>query len=183
MGESTKAGDAVDKLVRAPNDKFNGLKFDVWKRTAQPVINMRHAGISDISEGRTCAEPEQISPRPSSRRSRHSRAVTRSQDADETDNQSGETPPADTSENVQPDTGSTPVDTAHLLPSCSGYSTLPAATSVLRATDDNISKLEDTKQWNRDTRLLFDVVFLSISGAVASFLLKFKLKRGELANW
>ena len=76
---------------------------------------MRHAGISDILEGRPCPEPELISPRPSSRRSRPSRAVTRSQAADETDTQSGETPPADTAENVQPDAGSTPVDTVHLL--------------------------------------------------------------------
>ena len=105
MGESTKAGDAVDKLVRALNGKFNGLKFDVWKRTAQSVISMRHAGISDILEGRPCPEPELVSPRPSSRRSRPSRAVTRSQAADETDIQSGETPSADTAENVQPDAG------------------------------------------------------------------------------
>ena len=69
MGESTKAGDAVDKLVRAINGKFNGLKFDVWKPTAQSVIIVRHAGISDILEGRPCPEPELVSPRPSSRRS------------------------------------------------------------------------------------------------------------------
>ena len=182
MGESTKAGDAVDKLVRALNGKFNGLKCDVWKRTAQSVISMRHAGISDILEGRPCPEPELVSPRPSSRGSRPSRAVTRSQAADETDIQSGETPPADTAENVQPDAGSTPVDTAHLLPSSSGYSTLPAATSVLWATDDNISNLEDIKHWHRDNGLLFDFLFLSTSGAAASFLLQFKPKRGELAN-
>ena len=182
MGESTKAGDAVDKLVRALNGKFNGLKFDVWKRTAQSVISMRHAGISDILEGRPCPEPELISPRPSSRRSRLSRAVTRSQAADKTGTQSGETPPADTAENVQPDAGSTPMDTAHLLPSSSGYSTLPAATSVLWPTDGNISNLEDIKHWHRDNRLLFDFLFLSTSGAAASFLLQFKPKRGELAN-
>ena len=139
MGVSTEAGDAVDKLVRALYGKFNGLKFDVWKRTAQSVTSMRHAEISDILEGRPCPEPELISPRPSSRRTRPSRAVTRRQATDETDTQSGETPPADTTENVQPDAGSTPVDTAHLLPSSSGYSTLPAATSALWATDDNIS--------------------------------------------
>ena len=78
---------------------------------------MRHTGISDILEAHSCPEPELISPRPSSRRSRPSRAVTRSQAADETDTQSGETLPAETAENVQPDAGSTPVDTAHLLPS------------------------------------------------------------------
>ena len=120
MGESTKTGDAVDKLVRALNGKFNGLKFDVWKRTAQSVISMRHAGISDILEGRPCPGPKLTSPRPSSRRSRPSRAVTRSQVADKTDTQSGETPPAETAEDVQPDAGITPVDTAHLLPSSSG---------------------------------------------------------------
>ena len=182
MGESTKAGDAVDRLVRALNGKFNGLKFDVKKRTAQSVISMRHAGISDILEGRPCREPELVSPRPSSRKSRPSRAVTPSQAADETDIQSGETPPADTAENVQPDTGSTPVDTVHLPPSSSGHSTLPAATSVLWTTDDNISNLEDIKHWHRDNRLLFDFLFLSTSGAAASFLLQFKPKRGELAN-
>ena len=144
---------------------------------------MRDAGISDILEGRPCPEPKHIiSPRPSSRRSRPSRAVARSQAADETDTQSGETPRAETAENVQPDAGSTPVDTAHLLPSSSGYSTLPAATSVLWATDDNISDLEDIKHWRRDDRLLFDFLFLSTSGAAASFLLQFKPKWGELAN-
>ena len=74
------------------------------------------------------------------------------------------------------------MDTVHLLPSSLGYSTLPAATSVLWATDDNISNLEDIKHWHRDNRLLFDFLFLSTSGAAASFLLQFKPKRGELAN-
>ena len=76
MGESTKAGDEVDKLVRDLNGKFNGLKFDVWKRTAQSVISTGPAGISDILEGRPCPKPKLVSPRPSSRRSRPSRALT-----------------------------------------------------------------------------------------------------------
>ena len=178
--EGEKGCDAVDKLVRALNGKFNGLKFNVWKRTAQSVISMRHAGISDILEGRPCPEPKLTSPRPFSRRSRPSRAVTRSEAADVTDTQSGETPPADTAKNVRPDAGSAPVDTAHLLlPSSLGYSTLPAATSVLWATDDNISNLEDIKHWHRDNRLLFDFLFLSTSGAAASFLLQFKPQRGS----
>ena len=83
MGESTKADYAVDKPVQALNAKINGLKFDVWKRTAQSVIKLRHAGISDILEGRPCPEPELISPRSSSGRSEPSRAVTRSQADDE----------------------------------------------------------------------------------------------------
>ena len=174
MRESKKAGDAIDKLVRALNDTFNGLEFDVWKLTAQPVISIRHAGISDILEGRPCPEPKLISPRLSSRKSRPSRSVTRSQAADETDTQPRETPPADTAENVQPDAGSTPVDTAHPQKLSSGYSTLPAATSVLWATDDNISNLEDIKHWHRDNRLLFDFLFLSTSEAAASFLLQLK---------
>ena len=96
MGKSTKSIDAVDKLVRPLNSKFNGLEMDVWKRTAQFVICMRHAGISDILEGRPPLEPKLISPRSASRRSRPSRGVTRSQAADETDTQCGDTPPADT---------------------------------------------------------------------------------------
>ena len=121
----------MDKLVRALYGKFNGIKFDVWKRTAQSVVIMRHAGISDVLEGRPCPEPKLFRPRPSSIRSRPPRAVTRSQAADETDTQSRETPPAEISENVQLDTGGTPVNTAHLLPSSAGSSILPAATSVL----------------------------------------------------
>ena len=117
MEESTITDDAVAKLVRALDGKFDGLKFDVWKRAAQFVICMRHAGISDILEGRPCPEPKLISPRPSSRRSRPPRSVTRSQATDKTDTQSGKTPPVDTAENVQSDTGSTCVGTAHLLPS------------------------------------------------------------------
>ena len=82
MGESTKAADTVDKLVRAVNGKFNGHTFDVWERTAQSVISMRHSGISDILEGRLYPEPKLIRPRPSSMGSRPSRVVTCSQAAD-----------------------------------------------------------------------------------------------------
>ena len=66
MREFTKAGDAVAKLGRALTGKFNGLGFDVWERTAQSVMSMRHARISDILVGRPCPEPKLISPRPSS---------------------------------------------------------------------------------------------------------------------
>ena len=74
------------------------------------------------------------------------------------------------------------MDTAHLLPSSLGCFTLPAATSVLRVTDDIISNLEAYKHWHRDNRLPFDFLFLSTLGAAASFLLHFKPKRGELAK-
>ena len=74
------------------------------------------------------------------------------------------------------------MDPAHVPPSSSGYSTLPAATSILWATDDNISNLENIKHWHRDNRLLFDFPSLSTSGAAASFLLQFKPTRSELAN-
>ena len=183
MGESTKAADAVDKLVRAVNGTFNGLKFNVWKRTARSVISSRHSGISVILEGRLCPEPNLISPRPSSVRSRPSRPVTPSQANDETDTQSGGKNLVETAKTVQPDAGSTPVDTAYLLPSSTGYSALPTATSVLRAKDDNnISNYEDIKNWRRVNRLLFDFLFLTILGATASFLLESKPRRGELAN-
>ena len=143
---------------------------------------MRHGGISGILEGRPRLEPKLIGPCPTSIRSRPSRAVTLSQAADEAGTQSGETPQAGTAENVQPDAESTPVDTAHLLLSSSGYSTLPAATSVLLATDGNILNLQDIRLWHRDNRLLFDFLFLSTSGAAANFLIQFRPKRGELAN-
>ncbi len=87
MGESTNAGDALDKIVRAVKGKFNGLTFDVWKRMAQSVTIMRHAGTSDILEGRPCPESKPISPRPSSIKSGLSRAVTRRPVADATDTQ------------------------------------------------------------------------------------------------
>ena len=75
------------------------------------------------------------------------------------------------------------MDTAHLLsPSSTGYSTLPAATSVLWATDGHLSTLEDIKNMYRDNRLLFNFLFLSTSGAAASFRLQFKPKRDDLAN-
>ena len=53
---------------------------------------------------------------------------------------------------------------------------------MLWASGDNISNLENVKNWHRDNRLLFGFLFLSTSGAAASFLLQFKRKRGELAN-
>ena len=200
MGESTKAADAVDKLVRAVGGKFTGLKYDVWKRTAQSVISMRHSGISDILEGRPCPEPDYIRPRPSSMAQRPTRAVTRSQVADESTTQpaTGETPPADTSATIQLGTGATPpAETEHLPPasstthgadtmpaSSSAASSLPVATSasVLWSTDDSISNLDDIQNWHRDSRLIYDFLFLSTSGAAASFLLKSKPKQGELAN-
>ena len=74
------------------------------------------------------------------------------------------------------------MDTAHLPPSSSGYSTLPAATLVLWATDDDISDLEDIKHWHCDNLPLFGFLFLSTSGGATSFFLQFKPKRGELAN-
>ena len=74
------------------------------------------------------------------------------------------------------------MDTAHLLPSSPGYSALPATTSVLWATDDNISNLEDTKHWHRNNRLLIDFLFLSTLGAAASFLLHFKPKRDSATS-
>ena len=37
MGES-KSADIVDKLVRTVGGKFNGLNFEIWRRTAQSVI-------------------------------------------------------------------------------------------------------------------------------------------------
>ena len=61
MGESTKAADEVDKLVRA----VNGVKLDLWKRTAQSVINMRYSESSDILEGRPSPEPKLSRPHPS----------------------------------------------------------------------------------------------------------------------
>ena len=53
---------------------------------------------------------------------------------------------------------------------------------MLRATDDNISNLEDIRNWHRNNRLLFDFLFLSTPGAAVNFLLHFKPKRRELAN-
>ena len=78
---------------------------------------MRNSGIFDILEESPCPEPKPIRPRPSPMGSRPSRPVTRSQAANETDTQSGGKHPAETTAgNVQPDAGSTPVDTEHLLP-------------------------------------------------------------------
>ena len=57
MGESPKAPDAVDTLVKAVGGKLNGLRYDVLKRTVLSGINMRHSGVSDILEGRPCPEP------------------------------------------------------------------------------------------------------------------------------
>ena len=165
---------ALDKLVKALDGKYNGLKFDVWKRTAQSVICMRHADISDILEWSPCPKPKLISPCPYSKRVRPSRAVTRSQAADETDTQSGKTPSPETAQNVQPDAGITPVDTAHLLPLSSGFSTLLTAKSVSWATNDNISNLKDFENWHRDNRIQFDLLLLNTSEAAASFLRKSK---------
>ena len=32
--------------AKAADGKFNGLKYDVWKRTAQSVTCMRHSRVS-----------------------------------------------------------------------------------------------------------------------------------------
>ena len=51
---SPKSADIVDKLVSAVGGKFNGLKFDAWRRTAQSVISMRHPEVAYIFDGQRC---------------------------------------------------------------------------------------------------------------------------------
>ena len=45
-----------------------------------------------------------------------------------------------------------------------------------------MSNLEDIKNRHRDNRLLFDLLFMSTSVAVASFLIQFKSKQGVLGS-
>ena len=56
--EESKSANIVDKLVRAVGGKFNGLNFDMWRRTAQSVTSMRRPEVAYIFEGQKC--PEQI---------------------------------------------------------------------------------------------------------------------------
>ena len=62
MGQS-KSADAVDKLVRAVGGKFNGLSVDIWRRTAQSVIRMRHPEVAHIIKGQKCPERIKIQQR------------------------------------------------------------------------------------------------------------------------
>ena len=83
MRVSTNAADEVDKVVKSVGGKFNGLMYDIGKRTAQSVISMRHSVVSEILDGRPCSEPVHIRPRTISATSRPTRAVTRNQVVDE----------------------------------------------------------------------------------------------------
>ena len=47
MGQS-KSADDVDKLIRAVGSKFNGLNFDIWRKTARSVISMGHPEVAYI---------------------------------------------------------------------------------------------------------------------------------------
>ena len=62
MGES-KSADVVDKLVRAVGGKFNGLKFNIWRRTAQSVISMRHPEVAYIIDGQQCPKQMKVQSR------------------------------------------------------------------------------------------------------------------------
>ena len=83
MRVSTKAADAVDKVVISVGGKFNGLTYDIGKHTAQSVIIMRHSVVSKILDVRPCSESVYIRPRTISATSRPTRAVTRNQVVDE----------------------------------------------------------------------------------------------------
>jgi len=54
MGESTKAADAVDKLVRAVGGKFTGLKYDIWKSLDTHHSFKQPGGCDHL--GRACDE-------------------------------------------------------------------------------------------------------------------------------
>ena len=59
IGES-KLPDVVDELVRAVGGTLNGLKIGVRRRTAQPVMTMRHPEVAYIIEERKRPEDKKF---------------------------------------------------------------------------------------------------------------------------
>ena len=156
----------MDKLVGAVGGNFNGLEYDVWKRTAQSVISMRHSGVSDVLEGRPCPEPVYIRPRTLFATGRRARAVTRSQIVGESATQigAGEPPPANHDTEGQPAASSLDQETS-VQPASSSITS-----SFLWSVGDNISNYDEVHAWHRHNKFLYNFLMLSTNGAAASFL-------------
>ena len=183
MGQS-KSADVVDNLVRAGGGKFNGLNFDVWKRTAQSVISMRHPEVAYIIEGQKC--PEQIKTQQRGRTpTRQSPAITRSQGQQQ--GTEDDTPARDEDEDQEREPegehqGPTPTSSATVRSSQQVPATTAVPTSILWSMGSDIENAEEIKAWHQNIWMLFNYLFLRIAGVATSFLLRYKPKSGEIPN-
>ena len=178
MGEP-KSADVVDKLVKAVGGKFNGLKFDVWRRTAHSVISMRNPEVAYIIEGQQC--PDQVQIRPRGRTPKRSSQIgTRSRGVQEDKEQEDEETPDDDNNNETEGQQQPPTAASSISPD----SEFPTAVqmSILWSMSDDIENASEIKAWHHNNWMLYNFLFLSTTGAAASFLLRYKPKTGEIPN-
>ena len=175
----------MDKLVRVVGGKFNGLNCDIWKRTAQSVISMRHLEVAYIIEGQKC--PQQIKIQQRGRTpTRQSPATTRSRGQQQHGTEDN-TPARNEDEDQEGEQqgehqGSTPTSSATARSSELVPATAAVPTSLLWSMGSDIVNAEEIKASHQNNWMLFNFLFLSTTGAVASFLLRYKLKSGEIPN-
>ena len=145
MGGSTKAAGAVNKLDRAVGGKFNGLKYDVRKRTVQSIIRMCHSAVSDILERRPCPEPVDFLPRTTSAMRRPTRSVTCSQVVDKSTTQpgTGGAPPADQDKEDQSSPSCLSMRHQRSRHHHLRHRHVQSQHQFLSTTDDNVSNLDD----------------------------------------
>lgn len=87
----------MHKLVKAVSSEFNGIKCNIRKRTAQPVLSMRHTKLAYIIEGQLYPEQSNIWPR-MKLQTRRSTAMKTRRDEEQQDGAEEEPPARDEEE-------------------------------------------------------------------------------------
>ena len=154
----SKSADIVDKLVRAVGGKFNGFNFDIWRRTAQSVISMRHPEVVYIIEGQKCPEAIKIQHRGRTP-ARQSSAITRNRGQQQ--GAEYDTPARDEDEDREwkqqgEHQGSTPTS----LATATSSQQVPAITAVpppiLWSMGSDIENAEEKKAWYKNNWMLYN---------------------------
>ena len=78
--------------------------------------------------------------------------------------------------------GSTPNSSATARSSQQVPATTAVLTSILWSMGSDIANAKKMKAWHQNNRMLLNFLFLSTTGAAASFLLRYKPKSGEIPN-
>ena len=181
MGES-KAADIVDKLVRAVRGKFNGLDFDICRRTAQHAPprsgeyyrrekrSRTNLVIQQRGRTPTCQSPAITISRGQQQQGSGDDTPTRDEDEDQEGEQHGK------------HHGFTPTSSATARFSQRIPATTAVPTSILWSMGSDIENAEEIKAWHQNIWMLFNYLFLRIAGVATSFLLRYKPKSGEIPN-
>ena len=137
-----------------------------------------------IIEGQKCSEQIKIQQRGKTP-TRQSPAITRSRGQQQ--GTEDDTPARDDDEDQEGEQqgehqGSTPNSSATARSSQQVPATTAVLTSILWSMGSDIANAKKMKAWHQNNRMLLNFLFLSTTGAAASFLLRYKPKSGEIPN-